>query len=507
MEKHKDISGADGRGGASQLFELPPDALTKLKQSGVQPTDDSAKFNAAPIGVTVKAIWDGNRLIDSTHGSEAAGQGVAVILDKTNFYAEMGGQVGDTGELRSTGGAVMDITTTRNAGGYVLHVGNMLESHLSVGDHVTATLAGVRPRTEKNHTATHLANWALREVLGEGIQQKGSLVDPEKLRFDFSHGKSLSDEEIAKIESLVAGCIEKKLPVYAENAPQEQALKINGLRAVFGEKYPPMVRVVSIGVPVADLLKEPTNPTWREFSVEFCGGTHLKNSSHAEGFVVTSEESVSKGIRRITALTGLAASAASETASKLESEVTRLRALPEAQLASAINALQKQLGAENLPLRAKRKGQTAITERQSKLKAFEKSQKQSSSAAVDTSAIVAKLVAEAEAPGGAHLFIGEVPGANDDQLRSVMDSLRTKSPTHGIMLGSAIDGKVNFVAAVSDDLIAKGLKAGDWIRETAKVAGGGGGGRPQMAQAGGKDPSKLQDALNVAKEFAARVTK
>src|SRR5215218_915033 len=152
----------------------------------------------------------------------------------------MGGQVGDTGELRSRDDAVMDVTTARSAGGYVLHIGNMIESHLSIGDHVTATLAGVRPRTEKNHPATHLANWALREVLGEGVQQKGSLVDPEKLRFDFLHTKSLSDDQIGRVEKLVNENIAKNLPVFAEEAPQEQAMKINGLRAVFGEKYPPM---------------------------------------------------------------------------------------------------------------------------------------------------------------------------------------------------------------------------------------------------------------------------
>src|SRR5204862_7128281 len=133
---------------------------------------------------------------------------------------------------------VFDVSTARMAGAFVLHIGNMIESHISVGDHVTATLAGVRPRTEKNHTATHLANWALREVLGKGVQQKGSLVDPEKLRFDFSHAKALGEEEIARVEQLVTQCIEKKMPVYADTAPQEQSLKIHGLRAVFGEKYP-----------------------------------------------------------------------------------------------------------------------------------------------------------------------------------------------------------------------------------------------------------------------------
>jgi len=502
MEEAKERACTGGKEGPSRLYDLPPDALATLQKLGVKPTDDSAKFNAAPIGSTVRAIWDGNRLIETTHGSEAAGQGVAVILDQTNFYAEMGGQVGDTGELRSRTGAIMDITTTRVTGGYVLHIGNMIESHLSVGDHVTATLAGVRPRTEKNHTATHLANWALREVLGEGVQQKGSLVDPDKLRFDFSHTKSMSDEELSKIESLVMDRIQQKLPVYAEVAPQEQALKINSLRAVFGEKYPPMVRVVSIGAPVPDLLKDPANSKWRSYSIEFCGGTHLKNAGEVESFVVTAEESVSKGIRRIVALTGVAASAAMKTSQDLDRVLDQARSVPESQLPQTINALQKQLGADNTPLRAKRRANATIAELQTKYKVWEKSQKQTSGSSVDAVAIAAQLLAEAEALGESKIIIGNIPGASDDQLRSAMDSLKKKSPSHGILLGSARDGKVTFVSAVSDDLIAKGLKAGDWVREAAKVTGGGGGGRPQMAQAGGKDPAKLADALAAAKAFA-----
>ncbi|HEY7120206.1 MAG TPA: alanine--tRNA ligase, partial [Tepidisphaeraceae bacterium] len=152
MERAREIARAGGEKGDARLWELPPDVMAKL-QGSVKPTDDSAKFNAAPIGATVVAIWDGARLIETTHGAEAAGQGVAVILDQTNFYAEMGGQVGDTGELRGAGGGIFDVTTTRSAGGYALHVGQMMEGHLKVGEHVTATLAGVRPRTEKNHTA------------------------------------------------------------------------------------------------------------------------------------------------------------------------------------------------------------------------------------------------------------------------------------------------------------------------------------------------------------------
>jgi alanyl-tRNA synthetase len=417
----------------------------------------------------------------------------------------MGGQVGDSGQLRSKSGAILDVATTRAVGGYVLHVGRMVEGHLSIGDHVTATLAGVRPRTEQNHTTTHLANWALREVLGEGVQQKGSLVDPEKLRFDFSHGKSLGDDETARVEQLVNQQIGRKLKVYAEEAPQEQALKINGLRAVFGEKYPPMVRVVSIGAPVADLLKDPTNEKWRQFSIEFCGGTHLKSADEAAGFVIAAEESVSKGIRRIVAHTGDAARQLNEASKMLDEQLATARKVPDDKLAMVLQEVQKSLASSPLGLRARRKAQAAIGELQTKLKAWEKTQKQSAGATIDVAAIAEKLMASSTPIGPGKLVVADVPDASADQLLAITDSLKKRAGSYAVLLGSAADGKVNFVAIVSDDVIKLGLKAGDWIRETAKVAGGGGGGRPQHAQAGGKDPAKLADALATAREFAAKI--
>jgi alanyl-tRNA synthetase len=502
MEQARELARAGGKEGESRLFELPPDALAELQKSGVAPTDDSYKFNAAPIGATVKAIWDGHKLIPRTHGAEENSQGFAVVLDRTCFYAEMGGQVGDTGELRSPSGAVMAVKATRSAGGYVLHVGNLEAGHLSVGDHVTATLAGVRPRTEKNHTATHLANWGLREVLGEGVQQKGSLVDPDKLRFDFSHGQSLADEQLDRVEQLVNQNIAKKRPVYAENAPQEQALKINGLRAVFGEKYPPMVRVVSIGVPVADLLKDPANPKWREFSVEFCGGTHLKNATDAGAFAITAEESVSKGIRRIVALTGDSAREVVARGEAIDKQLAAAKGKPDADLPGVIAELQKAIAAGDLSLRTRRRAQGVIAELQDRYKKWEKDNRAQSASKIDIGEISTKLLSDAPALGPGKLIVGDVPGATAEQLLSVTDSLKKKSGSYAILLGSATDGKVSFVAAVSDDLIAKGLKAGDWIRQAAQATGGGGGGRPQMAQAGGKDPSKLTEALKVATDFA-----
>jgi alanyl-tRNA synthetase len=315
----------------------------------------------------------------------------------------------------------------------------------------------------------------------------------------------MSEDELARVESLVNQSIEKKLPVYAEVAPQEQALKINGLRAVFGEKYPPMVRVVCVGASVKDLLGDPTNAKWREYSIEFCGGTHLKNASEAQQFVVTSDESVSKGIRRIIAHTGPAASAASAKGA----EVTKLidRAKDAKEFAPLIAELNKHLAGETLPLRIKRRAQATVAELQDRQRKAEKAAAKASagSSSLDVAAIASDLLTRAiQVPGGGKVVVSEVSGASDDQLRGVIDSLRKRETTLAALLGSTANDKVTFVSVVSDDLIAKGLKAGDWIREPAKTAGGGGGGKPQMAQAGGKDPSKLPEALEAARTFAKK---
>jgi len=345
-------------------------------------------------------------------------------------------------------------------------------------------------------------------VLGEGVQQKGSLVDPDKLRFDFSHGKSMSDDELASTEKLVNELIAKKLPVYAEVAPQEQALKINGLRAVFGEKYPPMVRVVSIGVPVNDLLKDPTSEKWRQYSIEFCGGTHLGSSDEANAFVITSEESVSKGIRRIVALTGEAARSASAAGSELHQLVDRSQSnTDDADLQAAIADIQKMTATKTIPLTEKRRAQHAVAELQDRVRKAEKTRAAAGAATLDIAAVASDLLSKATDAAGGKIVVHEVPGASDEQLRATIDSLKKREKSLGVLLGSTDGQKVTFVAVVSDDLIARGLKAGDWVRETAKVAGGGGGGRPQMAQAGGKDPAKLADALKTARDLALQAVK
>ncbi len=504
MEEAREKARAGGKGEASGLTQLPPGALAQLAEMNVGHTDDHAKFSHEAVEARVAAIWNGEDLLSPAEAMEDAP--LAVILDRTNFYAEMGGQVGDHGVLRGAHG-VMDVENTKVVAGYVLHVGRIREGKLRVGDQVTAKVSADRRQTEKSHTSTHLANWALREVLGEGVQQKGSLVDPEKLRFDFSHPKAVGEEELAKVEALVGSSIERNLTVYTQEVPQAEALKIAGLRAVFGEKYPPRVRVVSVGVAVKDLLADPSNEKWRGYSIEFCGGTHLGRSGEAEGFVITSEESVSKGIRRLVALTGPAAAQARKLGRELSEAIERANGVKEEELPDAIHEIQRQLSAAGLPLLDKRRGQAAVAALQAKLRAWEKANKASGekSGGIDIANVASALVQQAKALGDGQLIVADVPGASDEQLRGLMDSLKKRATSHAILLGAAGEAKVTFVAAVSDDLIGRGLKAGDWIRETAKVAGGSGGGRPGMAQAGAKDPSKLPEALETAKGFARKV--
>ncbi len=495
MEKAREKARAGGKGEVSPVTTLPPSAIDQLLKAGIKSTLDTAKYAGNEIEATVIALWDGQNLL-TTAGNSTDGADIAVITDQTNFYSEMGGQVGDTGRLSALAsdtskfrGVIID--STKAIGGYVLHIGHAV-IWPAVGDKVLMFVNHNRRAIEKNHTTTHLANWALREVFGDSIQQKGSLVDPEKLRFDFSHNKGLTDEELARVETMVSSAITSNLPVYAEEAPQEQAMKINGLRAVFGEKYPPLVRVVSVGAPVKELLADPANPKWRQFSIEFCGGTHLATTAEAGAFVITEESSVSKGIRRIVGLTGEAATLAGKLAA----------AVDKATAAGDLAALQTAIAAPGLPLGAKRRGQAAVVELQSKTKQAEKAAK-ASGTAVNPAVEADRLLAGATPIGpSGKLVVGEIPNAANEHLLAAMDSLRQRTGSYAIMLATSSEGKVTLLAAVSDDLIAAGLKSGDWIRPVAGLVGGSGGGRPNMAQAGGKDPSKLAEALGHALEIA-----
>jgi alanyl-tRNA synthetase len=455
MRRHQIISG-QGR-----------EKLVIAAVSGdLPPTDDSLKYG--PPTTTGKLVgWVKDNLVGHA-GQFNCGDQVALLLDRTNFYAEQGGQVGDQGIIKTSTGT-FEVEDTQRLGESVLHLGRVQEGGIKIGQKATLEVSGVRADTMRNHTATHLLNWALRKVLGDHIEQKGSLVDPDKTRFDFAHTGPLTPEEVAEVERLVNEKLYLDLPVKAVTMPLTEAKRIPGVRAVFGEKYPDPVRVLLIG---AERPEEVT----ADQSVEFCGGTHLAHTGQAGFFKILGQEAVGKGVRRVTAVTGREAVATVQRLSSVLDELTgRFRCQPE-DLASRIDGLQEE-----------------IKKLQQQLK---------KGAAGDLQSVADKLLESAPEINGARVVVGEMPAAPEEQMRQQLDRLRQKAGSVVIVLGWTEDSKVQLMAAVTDDLVKKGVKAGQLVGEAAKVVGGKGGGRPTMAQAGGKEPAKLGEALQLARKLA-----
>jgi alanyl-tRNA synthetase len=402
-------------------------------------------------------------------GSITAGDEIAIILDKTCFYAEAGGQVGDCGIIKSDKGQFIVESTTKIAN-CVLHQGRMAEGAFNVGDKVTATVSKDRDSIKKNHTATHLLQWALQDVLGKSVAQQGSFVGPDYLRFDFTYPKAPSPEELKEAERKVRGKITEDLPVTWAVLPKEQAQKL-GAMALFGEKYGNEVRVVGIGA-------ESENGISEAISREFCGGTHVDRLGSIGGFKIIKEESISAGVRRITALTGQGLAKYLEQRSDIVDQLSQMLKVP----AEAVSNRVEQLLAENKRLAKELK--TAGT-----------------SSGPDTMAEAQVLLQKCEKIDGAHVIVGRISTTPIERAREAVDMLKKKAKSAAIVLGFADGDKVTLLAGVTDDLIKKGLKAGDIVKAIAPIVDGGGGGRPQMAQAGGKKPEKIDDALAKAKEI------
>ena len=435
-------------------------------QGDLPKTDDSLKYRK--LTAKAKVIgWVKDNLVGDT-GQFNAGDEVALLLDETNYYAEQGGQVGDKGTIRSKSGT-FEVQDSQKLGDGILHIGKVTEGSIKVGQRVTLQVSDERPHTMRNHTATHLLNWALRKVLGEHIEQKGSLVDAQKTRFDFAHDEPLTREQVAEVERLVNEKIYADLPVTAVLKPLAEAKQIPGVRAVFGEKYPDPVRVLLIGV------KKPEQAT-EENSVEFCGGTHLTHTGEAGFFKIVSQELVGKGVRRVTAVTGKEAVAAVQRLSSVVADLTgRFNCKP-----------------EDVPLR--------IDAMQDEIKKLQQQLKKG--AAGDLLSAADKLLSQAATVNGATVIVGEMPAGPEEQMRNQIDRLKQKAGSAVVVFGWRDDGKVGLLAAVTDDLVQKGLHAGKLIGQIAKVVGGGGGGKPTLAQAGGKEPGKLTDALDLARQLA-----
>ena len=381
------------------------------------------------------------------------GESGVVVLDRTPFYAESGGQVGDRGELVASSGTFAVEDTQKIQAEVFGHHGTLKAGTLKVGDKVEARVdTALRERTMRNHSVTHLMHKALRQVLGPHVQQKGSLVDEDKTRFDFAHDKPLSDEEIRQVELLVNSEIMQNTPTRAQVMPIEQARK-SGAVMLFGEKYGDEVRVLEIGS-----------------SREFCGGTHVARTGDIGVFKIYSEGGVAAGIRRVEATTGSNALAMmNDQLQELREVAKRLRTQPGAGMVeNAVDSLLEE--------------KKALEKELARLKS-----KLASSQGSD-------LSAQAVDVKGAKVLAATLDGADSKTLRETMDRLKEKLKSAAIVLGAVNDGKVSLIAGVTADLTAR-VKAGELVNYVAQQVGGKGGGRPDMAQAGGTEPAKLPGAL------------
>lgn len=513
MEGARRRSREAGKASGAAAMQLGTEGIADLQKLGTKPTDDLDKFHGRRISGHVVAIWNGTDfdehiLASHTRPTDRFG----VILDRTNFYAEMGGQVADAGRLnvsRERRGSVQDnhdggefiVEDVQNCGGYVLHIGRIRKGEIRVGDTVELRLDAKR-RTEiaANHTATHLLNHALRQSLGDHIDQKGSLVVPERLRFDFSHTAPLTPDQLNAIQEHVSAAVAKDLEVFASVASLEDAKRVNGLRAVFGETYPDPVRVVSIGAPVEQLLDTPEEARWRELSIEFCGGTHLTRTGEAEAFAIVAEESVSAGVRRLQALTRDAARAAHVLGNELQARIRAAGNFSDDDLPEEARAIQEALDQAEIPLALKAKLRGMLERLNERVKGL---RKQAAKAGRESAVEAARAVAD-EATGS--VIVAAIPAGSDrGALMAALDAIRSRHEEAALMLFSADDdeGKVSIVANVPSALVSSGLKAGDWVREVSAICGGKGGGRPESAQGGGTEPTKVPEAIETARSFAA----
>jgi alanyl-tRNA synthetase len=387
------------------------------------------------------------------------GREAMLVLDRTSYYGESGGEVGDAGLLLNSD-ARFEVSDSQRAEGMVLHVGKVLAGRIRLGD-VLTTRPDVARRAaiRRNHTATHLMHHALREVLGRHAEQAGSLVAPDRLRFDFHHTQAVTEPELRLVEDKVNEKILANTPVGSRILPIAQA-KAEGAMALFGEKYGDEVRLLDIG----------------GYSKELCGGLHCHATGDIGLFRIVSESSVAAGIRRIEAATGLEALRLVRAKEDLLDRLSESLGAPEARLVERAEQLSQQIR---------------------ELRKDLQKAKQSSGRGADDYLKAAKEI------GGAKLVAAKVEGATADDLRALVDQLRRLAPSHALALGSVSDERVNLIVALSKDLVARGLHAGKIAGEAAKLVGGGGGGKPDMAQAGGKDPSGLDKAIETAARLIA----
>lgn len=412
-------------------------------------------YDTTKLETTVAAVFvNGKRLESADNGQDAE-----IVLQETPFYVESGGQVSDTGYIETESGKFLVENTYKPVGSMIVHQGRVTEGFISAGVNATAVVEeSTRLDTARNHTGTHILHQALKDVLGNEVGQAGSLVSPERLRFDFTYSKSITPEQLRQIESIVNAKVRDDLPVETTEASMEQA-KAAGAVMMFGEKYGDTVRMLKIG----------------DYSLELCGGTHLHHSGQIGMMIVTAEGSIASGVRRVEAITG-------RYAEKYVQERLKLVDM----VAGALQTRPEAIADEAAELRRK------LKETERELANLRQKQALGGSES---------LLSQVQDIKGIKLLAVRVDAPNIDILRNIGDKLRDTIKSGVVALGSIIAEKPALLVMVTQDLVDKGLKAGSIISPMATIVGGKAGGRPQMAQGGGTDPEKLDDALALTKDI------
>ncbi|KAG7005919.1 hypothetical protein G7Y79_00017g043010 [Physcia stellaris] len=452
----------------SDLLKLDVHGINQLESmSTVTKTDDDPKYEKGNITSVIQSVYHNKQFLDTTK-QIPEGEQLGILVNRTNFYAEQGGQENDTGKIIIDGQAELEVDNVQLYAGYVLHTG------------------------------THILNFALREVLGDDINQRGSLVAPEKLRFDFSHMRAVTPTELEKIEDICTRYIRQACPVYSKDVPLKTAEQINGLRAVFGESYPDPVRVVSVGVEVEELLKDVKNEEWRKVSVEFCGGTHVKTTSDIKELIILEESGIAKGIRRIIAVTGLAAEAVQRLAKLFEERIARLEKMQPGEAKEVeVKAVQAELnGLQISTITKKRLGERFDKVYKAQLDLQKAAQKAEGKKALEF--VQAFFKANREATS---LVTKLEISANAKAVGEAINHFKTKDKGKSVYLFAADGEKVVHGCYVSEATIGAGGSANDWATRVSAVVGGKAGGKAPTSIGNGTEPERVDEAVLAAQEY------
>ncbi|XP_043696379.1 alanine--tRNA ligase-like isoform X1 [Telopea speciosissima] len=482
---------------------MDAEATSELPRRGVATSDDSRKYIWIQDHKSViKAIYTGSKFVEST----ASGDEVGIILETTNFYAEQGGQIFDTGLFESSTGS-FQVSNVQIYGGFILHIGSIVgeTGMFSVGDKIICKVDyDRRALIAPNHTCTHMLNYALREVLGDHVEQKGSIVLPEKLRFDFSHGRPVHPDDLRKIESIVNKQIMDELTVFAKEATLAAAKRIVGLRAVFGEVYPDPVRVVAIGRKVEDLLADADNKDWLSISTELCGGTHVSNTREAKAFALLSVEGVGKGIRRITAVTTDYAFKAVELACSLDQELNEVSKTELGLLEKKVASLKSRVQSAAIPAVMKADLDAKISQLEDQVI---EAQRKITQENIQKATKAACEMAEIAAVKGKAFCISCVDvGLDAGAIReAVLKTVDQKGiPVMLFSIDEASNKAVECAKVPGKLNKSGGFEVSEWLTMAmGPLNGKGGSGKSGCAQGQGTEASHVEEAMDVATTFAS----